>query len=333
MFDNTSQTFITIGEGVKQGDATSSLFFCLGLDRALSIIRDATVALGILVKIYAYMDDLTVLCASEHADQVSNIVIKALSQIGLQVNADKSAILSPSPVMCSIPQAPLHKPFVVLGANLSPHPQAKTEFMSTLLSKQQNYFHSLKSLPLHPQVLFTILRICGFPRIAYYCCASHPDDTGPLTQDFDSTIKRIIELIVDPSGRTTVGAPLIHSVDGAAAPNYHFNRHLLWTSTKTMAITDDPQPPRLSLISEHITTTAGAQTDTRWQYYDAHSTMTPAQFSTALVIHLNVVPSHLSLRGTKCNCGHVYNADEETIEHVLTCDTSTSKTHTHRHDG
>jgi hypothetical protein len=332
MFDNTSQTFITIGEGVKQGDATSSLFFCLGLDRALSIIRDATVALGILVKIYAYMDDLTVLCASEHADQVSNIVIKALSQIGLQVNADKSAILSPSPVMCSIPQAPLHKPFVVLGANLSPHPQAKTEFMSTLLSKQQNYFHSLKSLPLHPQVLFTILRICGFPRIAYYCCTSHPDDTGPLTQDFDSTIKRIIELIVDPSGRTTVGAPLIHSVDGVAAPNYHFNRHLLWTSTKTMAITDDPQPPRLSLISEPITTTAGAQTDTRWQYYDAHSTMTPAQFSTALAIHLNVVPSHLSLRGTKCNCGHVYNADEETIEHVLTCDMSTSKTHTHRHD-
>jgi hypothetical protein len=88
-------------------------------------------------------------------------------------------------------------------------------------------------------------------------------------------------------------------VDGAAAPNYHFNRHLLWTSTKTMAITDDPQPPRLSLISEPISTTAGAQTDTRWQYYDAHSTMTPALHTQpmGIVTDVSLIKSDGNLEG------------------------------------
>jgi hypothetical protein len=60
--------------------------------------------------------------------------------------------------------------------------------------------------------------------------------------------------------------------------------------------------------------------------------MTPSKFSTALSIRLGVIPSHLSLRGTKCNCGVIYDTDADSIEHILTCDMSSHRTHTYRHN-
>jgi hypothetical protein len=55
LFGTSNARFITLGEGVKQGDATSSHFFCLGLDRALLMMRAAAQALGIRISVYAYM--------------------------------------------------------------------------------------------------------------------------------------------------------------------------------------------------------------------------------------------------------------------------------------
>ena len=60
--------------------------------------------------------------------------------------------------------------------------------------------------------------------------------------------------------------------------------------------------------------------------------MTPSQFSIALGIHLNVMPDHIALIGSKCNCGFVYMNHTDTINHVLKCDMSSPKTHTYRHD-
>jgi hypothetical protein len=92
----------------------------------------------------------------------------------------------------------------------------------------------------------------------------------------------------------------------------------MWEATKHMALNDDPCAPKLSLIAEPSSTTAHAQIDAKWLTTESLQYMTPSKFSTALSIRLGVIPSHLSLRGTKCNCGVIYDADEDSIEHILT---------------
>jgi hypothetical protein len=331
LFGTSNARFITLGEGVKQGDATSSHFFCLGLDRALLMMRAAAQALGIRISVYAYMDDITIAAPPEYADQITKLAISALAQVGLRVNEDKSAVLSTLPSL-TIPHHNPTFPFIILGANVSPSPAAREQYVHDLSLKQRRYFDNLKQLPLHPQITFTILKICGYPRIQYHCSVTPPDDMCQLTLDFDQTIKSMIEQIIDPCGRTQISQAIVHSIDGAAAPSYYMNRQLLWSSTSHFALTDDPDVPRVSLTTEPITTTASSQVDRKWMMYDCAHTMTPSQFSIALGIHLNVMPHHLALIGTKCNCGFIYSEHADTINHILKCDMSTPKTHTYRHD-
>jgi ribonuclease HI len=167
MYDNTdgspSHTFTTIGEGVKQGDATSSFLFCIGLDKALYMIQDTLKLMGITAHIYAYMDDLTIVCDAADTARVSSVAIAALNKIGLEVNEEKSSILASMHTACPLPHTRPAQPFIVLGANVSPHPNAISQYTDSLLRKQNNYFEHLQSLPLHPQILFTILKICGYP--------------------------------------------------------------------------------------------------------------------------------------------------------------------------
>lgn len=331
LFGPNDPQFVTLGEGVKQGDATSSHLFCFGLDQALHMIRDAAQAQGILISIYAYMDDITITCSPEHAGQIAELAASMLRKIGLQVNEAKSSILTNTPGTLPLPRHDIQTPFVVLGANICPTVSARQEYVQQLGAKQEKYFNTLRSLPLHPQVTFTILKICGFPRIFYHCAVTPPEDMKPLTETFDHNVKRLIELIIDPSGHTVLPPTIIHSVDGAAAPCYTMHRQLIWNMTKHFALTDDPSVPRVSLITEPITTTAGAQMDHQWMLFDATHTLTPAQFATALAIHLHAMPHQLGLIGTKCNCGAIYN-DAAAAEHILKCDMATSRGHTHRHN-
>jgi hypothetical protein len=98
-----------------------------------------------------------------------------------------------------------------------------------------------------------------------------------VSHQFDARVKRVIELIIDHSGNTNIPHNLIHSTDGAAAPNYHFNRHLMWDATKHMALNDDPCAPKLSLIAEPSSTTAHAQIDAKWLTTESLQYMTPSQ--------------------------------------------------------
>jgi len=333
VFGPDTTAFVPLGEGVKQGDATSSLFFCLGVDVALGLIQHTLATVGIQAEIYMYMDDLTICVEHSQANAAANAAIRAFSTIGLHINEAKSKILCDVGGPFALPQCTHDHEFIVLGANISRTEQSFAGFTEKLLRRQEGYFALLRTVPLHPHAMSTILRICGFPRIMYHCATTPPRAMQRVATYFDAQVKSLVELTIDPSGNTLIPLSMIHDDGGLGAPHYSAHLHEIFGAFRNMAITDDPNPPRLSLTTRTESTTSTAQVDHQWLFFDAQNALTPAQFATALSIRLGVIPHHLRLHSTKCNCGHIYTTDDtESIDHVLTCDMSCHVTHTMRHN-
>ena len=68
-------------------------------------------------------------------------------------------------------------------------------------------------------------------------------------------------------------------------------------------------------------------------FFNRRNCLNPSQFAAAIAIRINRLPRHMSFTGHKCNCGYIYTSDDtNTINHVLKCDSSTSITHSTRHN-
>jgi len=238
-----------------------------------------------------------------------------------------------------IPRVDFSSPFIVLGANVTPNLDADREHIKKVMDKQERYFSKLQSTTLHPQILFTLLKICGTPRITYHCATTPPTATEPLATYFDDTCKRLLELIVDPTGNTPLRPDIVFAQRGAGFPHMSSHRHDLYNATKLMATSDDPAPVKMSLLlSDNNTASspwAESQIDAQYLFFKTDGpfqSMTPAQFRAALALRLEQIPTHAQLSGTKCNCGVIYDAPLAIADHVLKCDRASAYTHTHRHD-
>ena len=334
MFGPEGEQFIQLGEGVKQGDATSSLLFCLAADRALRDIEKALSRRGIRAEIYMYMDDLTICVSHEDANVATQETIEAFRKIGLKINESKSKILCDVEGSYLLPQCRHTNEFVVLGANIATGSTAHDAFAKRLLKRQENYFDLLEKTPLHPQIKATLLRICGHPRILFHCATTPPRHMRAVAEYFDAAVTEMYERMIDPSGRTKIPQELVHDNAGLGVPHYAANLNELFHAFERMTLENDPSVPRVSLTTNHIdTTTSQAQTDSQWMFYEATESMTPSQFCNALAIRLNAIPRHLQLIGKKCNCGYIYTAaDDATLHHVFACAQATPCGFTYRHN-
>jgi len=141
------------------------------------------------------------------------------------------------------------------------------------------------------------------------------------------------ERLVDPSGRTRIPEELIHDTAGLGVPHYSAYLHEIFGAFERMALEDDKTVPHVPLTTTTITTVTRAQIDAQWLFYEATEEMTPAQFCNALAIRLNVIPRHLQLLGSKCNCGYVYPVDDaKSLEHLFSCARSSPVSFTTRHN-
>lgn len=255
-------TFIPIGEGVKQGDATSSLLFCLGVDRAINAINAQFARRGIKAEVYMYMDDLTVCVGHEDANRASQIVIDAFNDIGLKINETKSKILCSVEAAYVLPHCTHDEEFIILGANVATSDASFTPFIRRLIQRQIAYFDLFDQVPLHPQVKATILRICGHPRILYFCATTPPRYMKKVAELFDDFVIRHYAHMLDPSGHTKLPKHIVHDDSGLGVPNYAANLHDIFNAFERMSIDDDPRVPYVSLTTNQLdTTTTGPRCD------------------------------------------------------------------------
>ena len=323
--------FIDFMNGVKQGDAASSYIFCHCIDPILQAIAER--AQIPIAQIFAYMDDITIAVDPENAAHVAQIIVEEFAKIGMKVNVTKSEILSSHP----IPNSPFPvvidngiNVFNLLGACISKNTKSHVEEQ---IRKQDAYFKLISNLPLHPHIKFVLLRTCASPRITYYCSVMDPADTKPLTDFFQRRLIEEFSALIDPTGQTLITPESLTSRLGVGVPDLSFFSKELFAATRQMALEGQDAPPQVKLVhTEPRTAHEGQQVDAQWLFYapESYRQLTPAQFSTALAIRLNIIPPHLRVTG-RCSCGEMVT-DSNQYDHVLRCDLATGHGHPTRHN-
>jgi hypothetical protein len=210
---------------------------------------------------------------------------------------------------------------VVLGTDLA----LTKSFLDRQFQKHTAYFDLLDSLGLHPQLAFTLLRICGTPRIKYLLSVSPPSYVSELASYFDARVVESLEKIMG----ATIDKQTIHDRLGAGIPAYAPYAVALYNSSKNEVL--NRIRTSVELVTNELTSfTAPHNHDANWMYYDG--LLTPCDFINALAIRLSILPPHLRLHPCRCNCGHVVRCDAEQIHHTFICDQFTAFGHTTRHN-
>lgn len=324
IYGPSGNSIVQFGQGVKQGDATSSYLFCHTVD---AVLRNISKRCDIpLHEIFAYMDDLTFAVPLSAVNGLTTVVVEEFAKVGMEVNLDKSAALTSDASVVALPRVSPNQFFKLLGIDFGLNPSAWVE---DIWLKQQKYFDLVRHANLHPHIAFILLRICASPRIVYHVQVLQPQETDTLTTNFERRLREEFSTIIDPSGNTIIDDAAFYNRFGIGAPALNKLRHELYEATKLMSLNNVKDTPQLALTeqtphSQH----AANQDDAQWLFYNSSLfALSPAQFSTALAVRLNIQPPHLSLTGKRCSCGQLLDFD-----HVLSCDLSTGLTHATRHN-
>jgi hypothetical protein len=153
--------------------------------------------------------------------------------------------------------------------------------------KQAKYFDLLRTTKLHPQVRFTLLRICGAPRLKYLCETMPPSTTSDIARDFDLRIKTAMEDLVD----APIGVDQLHDRYGAGLPRYHTNRRALYETTERMATQGTADAAEVELTTSNPTTHSQHQLSPYWLMFD--NSLEPATFVACLALRLGTIPKSL----------------------------------------
>jgi hypothetical protein len=206
--------FIKFLEGLRQGDVVASFFFNLIMDAVMDRIeelRDEDPELqGVDIDLLSFIDDLTAVTEPQHAVRVTKIIVQALGEHGFKVNINKSKILCRNQlstdsnnniavVSCTDAAGAVQQmdittgedeSFVVLGGNISDNYES---YNFKQRQKFNDFFNLLESVPLHPQVAFTIARLCGAPKLQYYCTVTPPEHARDVVAEFHQRMIKYVE--------------------------------------------------------------------------------------------------------------------------------------------
>jgi hypothetical protein len=217
--------------------------------------------------------------------------------------------------------------FLVLGGNVSEDYGAYNEYM---MNRTSAFFDALKELEVHPQLKFTILRLCGAPRLRYHCSVHEPRHSQQVAEHFQH---RIVEAITDIVGSRPTDQ-LLHDTLGAGMPNYVAKSTELYRASLAMYKMNTVRPTEVGLVTTELDSAPfRAQHKADYLFYKGGSAqLTPAQFVLALGIRLRCLPLHLKGTPRSCGCGTTCTTETECIEHAIHCEKFSQFSKTTRHN-
>jgi ribonuclease HI len=323
-------------EGVRQGDAMSAMMFCKVVDKACIKLSHEFPDAGV----WSYMDDITIACNRDQLDAVSKAAVAHIQDLGLKVNIEKSACAmrhpDPDSAMSEIQLLRAEDPFVMLGACVNEHGDALMEKMA---AKMTAFFTKLFSCELHPQLQWTILRLCGSPKLLYAASTMPPEMTAPLMKHFGDMLHKAANKIVD----VEIPKEHLHNVAGAGFPDYVEAAPVLYRQSREMSEggSVDAIPNMLTSPNPLIKSAEGyAQPDAAYLFFTEmtrYARFTPKMFQIALAIRLHSLPRYLARECLPYTCacrgsGTITDAPAF-IDHVFRCPHMSELKFNHRHDG
>ena len=249
-------------EGIRQGDSLSAFLFCAVMDKVgreiLSTLTQHDISL------YMYMDDITLSCLPDDANDVAAAAIQCLSQNGFNPNASKSAILFPDGTLeggrCVLPRSSSRDFFRVLGTSVSSNHHETIEAYRAKLNK---FFDIVESVRVHPQILFNIMRFCGKLKLLYIFESTPPVDVAPLGELFHARLSGALCCLLTAN----VPDAMMYDIHGCGMVDFCANAVDLYEHAMLEAIATSAGPvPRLSTNSFSEASIRG-QADAQYLFY------------------------------------------------------------------
>jgi hypothetical protein len=323
-------------EGIRQGDSLSSFFFCTLMDAVaadlLRMLDEMDTQLRHSVQILMYMDDITIVCEPAHASVVTRVLATAMEINGLKPNFSKSSVLMPDVPDTSITNIGLtvcsmNDYFRVLGTSITKNHVPTVELYT---GRMDRFFGALQKVRVHPQIVFTMLRICGRLKMLYLATTTPPHVVQPLAERFHNHVSSTLAQIVD----SPVPAPMIYDVLGAGMVDYRALCSAIYDDSIVLTMCPRAGAHQVRLSTNSFESASlRSQHDAQWLFYGgSHMVMTPAQFALALAVRFRTLPQSMQLFPLTCGCGTCISTSSDAIEHFIRCDKASTMTKTHRHN-
>ena len=332
-------------EGVRQGDACSSYFFCLVLTVGIKVQQK----FGPDVESFLYMDDGTFVAKPEIANEAAAFIIEQFKDLGFAINLSKSSMIcrrgreSITTARDSAPAIEIfdekQQEFKVLGSIINDQYE---QMNNKLVVRTDRFFDSLDSLSVHPEIKHTILWFCGRPKLIYFCSTTPPDRSRRVVQHFQQRINQSFANLIDVD-LADIEDKYMHAVEGAGIPDYRSNAEALYVNSRTAAIAlNDPKQTVSVRLTNYLPNgeaispaeTSLAYSWTRYMHPTSHGQLVPNLYVTALALRCNVIP-RVHVRDPKATvscCGHVLETPQELINHALRCESLAHIHHATRHN-
>ena len=205
-------SIITSESGTRQGSVPAGFYFCLLLQPHLLEMRRI---FGNNVRIYAYMDDVTLVGADPQLLADAFLWLQQrLTPTKLLFNAKKCEFyggLRKVPLPDKLARAgvtEVHGCIKVLGAYIG-ECGAFTHMLMAKLSKHSVFFHRLKAARPDTRTA-AILATCGLPRQSYQLRVHPPEETGELALEFDRMVDEVLAAWFDVPDDDVVGQEVLH---------------------------------------------------------------------------------------------------------------------------
>ena len=296
---------VEASEGVRQGDAPSSFFFCLVMEEVCRIIKeqypnDAD------AEILCYMDDSTIICEPSIVRRVIQCAIDAARQCGFRVNVEKSSVICKNGIPAAAAEEEQlemitinneNEEFKMLGQLINNNPEAFESYNNNIIARIDRFFDSLEEVGefLHPELVHQIIMMCGRPRLLYYCETTQPKFGTAVVQHFQHRMKAAFAKLIDIADLNTIRDEMLYDFAGACLPNYARHYEEIYVKSTTMVSTGNMGKLMVKLIDSNLEnfTSPECLLDRHWTQYKTYTRITqldPRQYKYALAIRCKLIP-------------------------------------------
>ena len=234
--------------------------------------------------------------------------------------------------------------FVVLGGNISDEYE---QYNDKQTKRNKAFFKNINKVPIHSQVFFTLMRLCGGPRNKFYCSVTPPKYSKEVATEFQQTMIRLLEDKLD----FKIPQQALHERLGVGIPDYVSNINQLYNASKGLVLMSPSLsgegPARVSLVTcfssskdssldESWTAHFAAQSQAEWMFHStfgSYQNMSSHHFTIALALRCRTMTTTQKNRITTmvCNqCNETFTNPIEVSHHHVSC-TSSRFTVTNRH--
>ena len=336
---------IETDEGIRQGDAPSSYYFCLVMRK----VRDKLVEQfpnESDFKNMGYMDDTTICVKPELAERVVLAAINAFEECGFEINKEKSAVICKKEIPRSadsaefpIPIADKNEQFKMLGINITNNYE---EYNKVLEKRIVRFFEILNNINVNPAIKHLILHLCGKPKLLYYCETTPPEYTNTNVRLFDELAKRTFASIIGIDDHKLLKDEILHDKLGGNIPCYSKHNKELYDTSLANAFTGGRMQSNLhgvlTTLNKDNFKSPECSHDRQWTYFTHPSPifqLNPFEYQVALAIRCGLAPDLVLAKmgdTVRCDCNNnIIDVRTELAKHLCSCNKMCNLTFTHRH--